>query len=80
MSEIDSASSSLFRRAAALAPAEQVHVATYTVSRSALQSRGHDVEVDQETARVLRSTVMKPESADAIGEIHATLESLVVKQ
>jgi len=80
MSAIDSASSDLFRRAGALAPSEQVHVATYTVNGSALQSRGHDVALDQDTARIVRSTVMKPESADAVDEIHARLEILARQQ
>lgn len=76
MTEIDTASASLFHKAADLRPDQQVHLATYTVTADALRSRGFDIRADADTARVLRSTVMKPESADAVSEIHATLERL----
>ena len=42
----------------------------------ALHARGHEVTADVDVARIMRSTVMKPESADAIPDIHATLERL----
>ena len=43
-------------------PAEQIHLATYTVTGAALAARGHAVQADRTAARILRSTVMKPES------------------
>ena len=58
-------------------PDQQVHLATYSVKEPALAARGHTVVADAEMARIMRSTVMKPESADAIVEIHARLEQLV---
>lgn len=76
MSAIDSASARLFRDAAALPPAEQIHLATYTVTGDGLAARGHRLDQDADVARIVRSTVMKPESADAIGAIHARLELL----
>ncbi len=77
MSEIDRASAQLFVDAAALPPDQQIHLATYSVKADALAARGHDVVADVDSARIVRSTVMKPESADAIPRIHARLESLV---
>lgn len=77
MSAVDAASSELFRAAAHLPPAEQVHLATYAVKADGLSARGHDLVPDLDATRILRSTVMKPESADAVQTIHASLERLV---
>ena len=77
LTSIDTATEDLFHAAAAGEPREQVHLATYTVSATAMAARGHHAEPDTENARILRSTVMKPESADHIGRIHARLERLV---
>jgi glutamate/tyrosine decarboxylase-like PLP-dependent enzyme len=79
MTAVDTASTRLFRDAAALPPKEQLHLATYTVTAAALAARGHRLNPDAATARIMRSTVMKPESAAAVASIHATLESLVVR-
>ena len=76
LSQVDEASDALFHDAGRLPPAEQVHLATYTAHADAFAARGHDLARDAETARILRSTVMKPESAAAVPEIHATLERL----
>jgi len=76
MSAVDEASSRLFREAAALPPEEQVHLATYVVTGGALAARGHELVRDTDAARILRSTVMKPESGAAVSQIHATLERL----
>ena len=76
MSEIDAASHTLFIDAAAQPPERQLHLATYAVKAAGLADRGHQVIADTEVARIMRSTVMKPESAASIGEIHATLEAL----
>ena len=77
MTAIDAASTALFHDAAALPPDEQLHLATYSVTAAALAARGHSVDPDAATARIMRSTVMKPESAEAVASIHATLETLV---
>jgi glutamate/tyrosine decarboxylase-like PLP-dependent enzyme len=77
MSEIDAASAQLFVDAAALPPDQQIHLATYSVKADALAARGHSVRADVDAARIMRSTVMKPESAEAIPQIHARLEGLV---
>jgi hypothetical protein len=77
LSAVDAASAKLFVDAAALPPAEQIHLATYSAKAAAFVDRGFDLVADVGAARIMRSTVMKPESADRIGEIHAKLESLV---
>lgn len=76
MSQVDQATVALFRAAAGGPPPDQVHLATYTVTSHDLRRRGHALADDAATARILRSTVMKPESADRIGAIHARLEAL----
>lgn len=76
MSGIDEGSERIFREAAALDPADQIHLATYVVTAPALAARGFEVVADRERARILRSTVMKPESAAIIGEIHGRIEHL----
>jgi len=77
LSQVDAASAQLFADAAALPPHQQVHLATYTVSAAGMAARGHVVEDDVAAGRILRSTVMKPESAEIIAEVHATLDALV---
>lgn len=77
MSAIGEASQTLFTEAAALPPRDQLHLATYAVTGTAMQARGHDVRLDAETTRIMRSTVMKPESAAAINAIHDRIEALV---
>lgn len=76
MSAIDAASHDLFVQAAALPPEQQLHLATYAVKGAGLAARGHDVAQDVDIARIMRSTVMKPESAARIAEIHDRLASL----
>ena len=76
MSAIDRATERIFRDAAALPPEEQVHLATYAVNRSAMQARHPGIRADASTGRILRSTVMKPESGLVIGPVHALLEGM----
>jgi glutamate/tyrosine decarboxylase-like PLP-dependent enzyme len=77
LSAIDAATEALFHAAAAGEPAEQIHLATYAVTASAMAVRGHHAVADVATARILRSTVMKPESEEYVASIHARLEELV---
>jgi glutamate/tyrosine decarboxylase-like PLP-dependent enzyme len=76
MSAVDAASADLFHAAAAGDPREQIHLATYTVKATDVARRGHVLEADVPTARIMRSTVMKPESEAFIPAIHARLEEL----
>jgi len=80
LSQIDTASSALFHAAAAGDPAEQIHLAIYSVTAEAMAARGHPALADTTHARILRSTVMKPESEAYVPSIHARLEHLAGKQ
>jgi hypothetical protein len=73
---MDQASQELFHSAAKLPPDEQIHLATYTVTAKALAERGHRLVADASRARIMRSTVMKPESGAVIPDVHRRLESL----
>lgn len=76
MSAVDAASQAVFTRAAEGDRSEQVHVATYGVSARHLQARGHVIDEDAPSARILRSVVMKPESADILEGIHGRLSEI----
>jgi glutamate/tyrosine decarboxylase-like PLP-dependent enzyme len=76
MSELDAASSELFQRSAEGPLPQQVHVATYSVTAEQLSARHHELVQDADTARIMRSVVMKPPSEDEIPSIHAHLEDL----
>jgi len=76
LSRIDAASEQLFRDAAAVEPTRQIHLATYSVTAPALAARGFAISDDRDRARIVRSTIMKPESATVIDEIHIDLEAL----
>jgi glutamate/tyrosine decarboxylase-like PLP-dependent enzyme len=73
---VDAASAALFHAAAAGDPRTQVHVATYAVRAAELARRGHALEADAPAARIMRSTVMKPETEAYVPAIHARLEEL----
>jgi glutamate/tyrosine decarboxylase-like PLP-dependent enzyme len=76
MSGLDAASEALFHAAANGDPSEKIHLATYTVKADDMARRGHVVQSDEATARILRSTVMKPESESYLPGIHARLAEL----
>ena len=76
MTDIDASSHALFTAAASLPEEERIDLATYVVSADAMRRRGHEVVENAERSRILRSTVMKPESTEIVGGIHATLEAL----
>lgn len=80
LSQVDRASNDLFEAAAALPPEQRIDLATYVVTADAMQRRGHAAQPDVPSARIMRSTVMKPESAELVPDIHARLESLTVRQ
>lgn len=77
MTALDQASAALFHSAAALPAEQQVHLATYAVTAQALQAREFTHTVDASSARILRSTVMKPESGEVLPTIQSTLEGLL---
>ena len=76
LSEVDRVSAALFVAAAQGDPTQQIHLATYNVKGADLLRRGHEVELDRDAGRIMRSVVMKPESGAVIDSIHARLEEL----
>lgn len=76
LSQVDTASTALFRAASEGPPPEQVHIATYTASAAQFRERDDDVTADVDHARILRSVVMKPESAQRVTELHRRLTEL----
>ena len=76
MSAVSAASQRLFDVAGNLPAEQQLHLATYVVSADALLLRGHQLIRDTEQVKIIRSTVMKPESAARIAQIHAALEEI----
>jgi len=79
LSDIDRVSARVFVEAAQGDPASQIHIATYNMKAADLQRRGFEIEFDQPAGRILRSVVMKPESAAFIPAIHARLAQLSVE-
>lgn len=76
MTEVDALSASVFHAAGAGDPRTQVHVATYAVTAAQARARSLGLREDADATRILRSVVMKPESAADIPAIHARLELL----
>lgn len=76
MSQVDQASAGLAARAADGPPEQQVHIAQLAVDADAFAARGHELVADAPTARICRSVVMKPESADIVDDLQARLEAL----
>lgn len=76
LSAVSQASQSLFERAAAGDPKQQIHLATYGVSASALSARKLPVECDVVSGRILRSSVLKPGSELVIEQVHQRLVAL----
>jgi hypothetical protein len=76
---VDAASTSVFVAAGAGDPRTQVHLATYAVTSAQARARGLGLDEDADAARILRSVVMKPESAGEIRAIHAHIEELAAE-
>ncbi len=74
MSEIDRLSQAIFMQAEQAPRAEQVHLATYMVKPNALFAHGINVETDLAKARILRSTLMKPEHETWVPNLHQKIE------
>lgn len=70
LSELDRVSHHLFESAAAPNRPQQTHLATYVVKPEQLASRGINLTRDAETARIMRSVLMKPEHEVLIPEMH----------
>ena len=78
LSEVDRASEQVLTRGMQLPPDEALFVATYNVQADALAARGHRVEADIPVGRILRSVMMKPESADLVPQLHQQVLDLLL--
>ena len=78
LSEVDRVSASVFMSAATGDPASQIHLATYNMKAGDLARRELGIDLDESSGRILRSVVMKPESASYIEQIHDRLSALSV--
>ena len=74
MSEIDRLSQAIFLQAEQAPREEQIHLATYMVKPNALFAHGINVETDLAKARILRSTLMKPEHETWVPRLHKHIE------
>lgn len=74
MSEIDRLSQAIFMQAEQAPRSEQIHLATYMVKPNALFAHGINVETDLAKARILRSTLMKPEHQTWVPNLHRKIE------
>lgn len=74
MSEIDRLSQAIFLQAEQAPRSEQIHLATYMVKPNALFAHGINVETDMAKARILRSTLMKPEHETWVPKLHKHIE------
>lgn len=78
LGSIDHVSQELFQRSAAPTRSEQIHLATYVMKQSGFAKRGFDIPKDstRESARIMRSVLMKPEQENWIPDLHSHVESL----
>jgi hypothetical protein len=78
MAELDFRSHELLVRAAEGERLNQVHLATYVVKAQALEARGLSHGQDLDSARIMRSVLMKPESEAQVPFLHSRIEELLV--
>ena len=55
------------------------YLATYAVTAASLAERGHQLDPDCESGRVLRSVLMKPEAELTVDALHARVEALAAR-
>ena len=77
LSEVDAASAHVLARGMERPAHEALFVATYTVDAAALAARHHVVETDAASGRILRSVLMKPETAEHVPLLHQRLLDLL---
>ncbi len=77
LSEVDAASAAALTAGMTRPPADSVHLATYSVDAAALAARGHPVEPDVASGRILRSVLMKPEHQAAVPWLHEQVLGLL---
>jgi glutamate/tyrosine decarboxylase-like PLP-dependent enzyme len=76
LSEIDRISAAVMEAGMSARADQAVFLATYGVGSQALADRGHRIEADVPTGRILRSVLMKPESEAWLDVLHGRVEEL----
>jgi hypothetical protein len=76
MKSLDWASHEIFERSARTERANQIHLATYVMKPHGFQKRGIEMTQNADSARIMRSVLMKPEQEDWIPDLHMHVESL----
>ena len=77
LSEVDRASAHVLNGGMRLPAAQSIFVATYTVDGASLAARGHRVDVDVPSGRILRSVLMKPETEQYVPALHQQVLGLL---
>jgi glutamate/tyrosine decarboxylase-like PLP-dependent enzyme len=77
LSEVDRASGHVMTAGMELPADEAVFLATYAVDEAGLAARGHQIEYDVPSGRILRSVLMKPESEQWVEGLHEQVVSLL---
>ena len=77
LSEIDRISAQVMEKGMTAPAEEAVFLATCGVTAPAMAARGHEVDADVPSGRILRSVLMKPEHDDWLGDLHSRVEALV---
>ena len=73
LSDIDEASARVLSAGMQLPADQSLFVATYTVDGPSLLARGHRIDADIATGRILRSVLMKPETEMQVPALHAQI-------
>ena len=74
MSKLDQVSHDTFLNAIDCERPQQTHLATYNAKPAQLLARGIDMSMDRESARIMRSVLMKPEQLALVPELHEHVE------
>jgi glutamate/tyrosine decarboxylase-like PLP-dependent enzyme len=74
MSKLDAVSHATFLNAIDCDRTQQTHLATYNVKPDLLKARGIEMDYDRESARIMRSVLMKPEQLALVPELHEHVE------
>jgi hypothetical protein len=75
-STVDAISHAVFEKSAQAPRDQQIHLATYVMKPQGFIRRGFELEQDRDTARILRSVLMKPEQENWIPDLHSHVETL----
>jgi hypothetical protein len=76
MKKLDDVSHSLLVDLAKGSREEQIHIATYVVKPNQLTSRGFNIQADADSARILRSVLMKPEHEAWVPRLNQRISEL----